>query len=73
MNQFIGQDKFEKIQKNDKQKQMLCNEKGIELLVIDVSWISYIKEDRIDKVYSQIKPIIEYCYNRYKSAVLDLH
>lgn len=50
---IYGQDKFDKIINNDKQKFKLCLEHGIELCILDVSKISYLKKE-IKKQYSQI-------------------
>ena len=43
---IYGQEKFERITLNDRQKIIKCFQKGIELLVIDVSKVSYLTEER---------------------------
>ena len=55
---IYGNDKFERIQQNDKQKMIRCYEAGIELLVIDVSKVSHVNESKkayfLDIVLSHI-------------------
>ncbi len=43
---IYGKNKFEKIIENDKQKIINCYQKGIELLVVDVSKTSYLTQER---------------------------
>lgn len=61
---IYGSDKLERMQRNDKQKQIACNEKGIELLVINTSHIRYLKQEKIDLVYNDIKSIINQVIGR---------
>lgn len=59
---IYGIDKFNKIVNNDKQKMIRCYEKGIELIVVDISSINYltnkIKEVWWDKINSILKVIL---------------
>jgi hypothetical protein len=50
---IYGQDKFERIQNNDKQKNICCYEQGIELAVINISKISYLTK-KIKDHYSEV-------------------
>jgi|SRR5579862_4787783 len=50
---IYGQDKFDKIINNDKQKFKLCLEYGIELCIIDTSKVSYLNQ-KIKEQYSKI-------------------
>jgi hypothetical protein len=43
---IYGTDKFEKIRAGDRQKLIRCYEAGIELMIIDVSKVSYLNEER---------------------------
>lgn len=55
---IYGHDKFEKIQNNDKQKAILCNEKGIELAIINVSQQSYVNSKTCNQYYQYVKELI---------------
>jgi very-short-patch-repair endonuclease len=56
---IYGQEKFEKIVQNDKQKIIKCYEKGIELLVIDVSTVSYLTNERKKYYLNLFKKYVE--------------
>lgn len=56
---IYGNEKFEKIIQNDKQKIIKCYEQGIELLVIDVSKVSYLTEERKKYYLNLFKTYIE--------------
>lgn len=65
---IYGQDKFERIQNNDKQKMLRCLELGIELMVINVSdqgrftiqssqrYLDIIK-DQLDSIMKRKEPV----------------
>lgn len=55
---IYGQDKFERIQDNDKQKLIECYKHGIELAVIDVSQCKYMTNKISEKYYNIIRDII---------------
>ena len=56
---IYGEDKFEKIQNNDKRKVIACYEKGIELAVVDSSACSYLSTKNKEKYKNLIFGLIE--------------
>ena len=56
---IYGEDKFEKIQNNDKRKVIACYEKGIELAVVDSSTCSYLSPKNKEKYQKIIFDLIE--------------
>ena len=56
---IYGEDKFEKIQNNDKRKVIACYEQGIELAVIDSSSCSYLSPKNKEKYQKIIFELIE--------------
>jgi hypothetical protein len=54
---IYGEEKFIKIQNRDKQKMILCYEKGIELIVINLGLKGLTKSQQ-NEIYNQIKQII---------------
>ena len=56
---IYGEDKFEKIQNNDKRKVFACYEKGIELAIVDSSTCSYLNESAKDKYKNLIFELLE--------------
>lgn len=63
---IYGQDKFERIQNNDKQKMIRCYEQGIELVVLDSSKVSYLT-DKIKAQYASIvKELLEKVVGRVR-------
>lgn len=63
---IYGEDKLEKIQSNDSQKAIRCNEKGIELCIIDSSTCKYLNNSAKDKYWHIVRTIIEKIYRRHK-------
>ncbi len=57
---IFGKEKLASIQNNDSRKQQACNERNIELLIIDCSNLKYFKEKNCIKYWDIIKNIIEY-------------
>jgi hypothetical protein len=56
---IYGEDKFEKIQNNDKRKVIACYEKGIELAIVDSSSCSYLSPNNKEKYKKIIFDLIE--------------
>lgn len=60
---IYGQDKFEKIVSNDKQKMIRCYERGIELMIVDVSKVHHMNASRkaqyLQLVKTQLDSIME--------------
>jgi hypothetical protein len=56
---IYGEDKFEKIQNNDKRKVIACYEKGIELAIIDSSSCSYLSPKNKEKYKNLVFDLIE--------------
>jgi len=56
---IYGEDKFEKIQSNDKRKVIACYEKGIELAIIDSSSCSYLSPNNKEKYKRIVFNLIE--------------
>jgi len=56
---IFGQDKLDKIQKNEKGKFAACIEKNISLCIIDVSTLSYFKPKKAQKFLDIITNIID--------------
>lgn len=54
-----GEDKLSRIQKNDENKFLKCQEKGISLCILDVSSIKYFKEEKVKKFLDIITKIID--------------
>ena len=55
---IFGEQKLERVQKNDKNKFQLCQENNISLCVIDTSSLKYFKEQNAEKYLNIIKDII---------------
>lgn len=55
---IYGAEKLERIVANDQQKVAACREKGIELAVIDVSWMKYFKPAAGERVYDVVKSLV---------------
>lgn len=63
---IYGQDKFDRIQNNDKQKSMRCMERGIELAIINSSKVGYLT-DKVKAQYASIvKELIEKVVGRVR-------
>lgn len=62
---IYGPDKLERIQKNDNQKILLCQEKGIELCVIDSSSCKHLTQIQKDKYWGIVKQLISSIYSRH--------
>jgi hypothetical protein len=56
---IYGRNKFEKIVENDKQKVINCYNQGIELLVVDVSKVSYLTQERKSYYLNLFKQYID--------------
>jgi len=56
---IYGPDKLNQIQNNDNRKFQACLEQGIELCVIDTSWLKYNTLPRMNKVLDIVEEIIE--------------
>jgi very-short-patch-repair endonuclease len=61
---IYGEDKFEKIQNNDKRKVIACYEKEIELAIIDSSTCTYLNEAAKNKFKNLVFELIEKVKNR---------
>jgi len=61
---IYGEDKFEKIQNNDKRKIIACYEKDIELAIIDSSSCSYLNEIAKNKYKTLVINLLEKVKNR---------
>jgi hypothetical protein len=64
---IYGAEKLQQIQNNDDRKFQACLEKGIELVIVDVSWINYWKLEKglkilniINKILTQKVPCMEH-------------
>jgi hypothetical protein len=66
---IYGTDKLEKIQFNDSQKILLCQNKGIELCIIDSSSCKYLTQNQKDKYWAICNDIIQKIYNRHTSIL----
>jgi hypothetical protein len=66
---IYGQDKLEKIQNNDEQKSMKCNELGIEFCNIDSSSCKNLTQKQKDKYWDIIKSILDKIINRHKMSI----
>jgi hypothetical protein len=55
---IYGQEKLERIQKNDKEKANRCWEAGIELFVIDVSDRAYLTQKRKESYWTIVKELV---------------
>jgi hypothetical protein len=64
---IYGEDKFEKIQNNDKRKVIACYEKDIELAIIDSSTCSYLNEAAKMKYKNLVFELLEKVKNRKPS------
>jgi hypothetical protein len=64
---IYGEDKFEKIQNNDKRKIIACYEKDIELAIIDSSSCSYLNETAKNKYKILVFNLLEKVKNRKPS------
>jgi len=62
---IYGQDKLNKIQNNDKQKSILCNENGIEFCTIDSSKCKHLTQSHKDEYWSIVNNLIKNIYNRH--------
>ena len=56
---IYGPDKLNQIQNNDNRKFQACLEQGIELCVIDTSWLKHNTLPRMNKVLDIVEEIIE--------------
>lgn len=56
---IYGQEKFKKIQANDRLKKRLCEENKILLYTIDISKLNYFRSDRAQQYLTQVSNIIE--------------
>ena len=56
---IYGDIKLDSIQNNDNRKFQACLEHGIELCVVDVSWIKYLKETNASKILNIIQEIVQ--------------
>lgn len=56
---IYGQEKLLSIKNNDCKKLQLCSELGIDILILDVSSLSYFKEENCIKYWDMIKNIID--------------
>ena len=61
---IYGEDKFEKIQNNDKRKVIACYEKDIELAIIDTSSCSYLSENNKIKFKNIVLGLLQKVINR---------
>jgi len=61
---IYGEDKLERIQDNDKQKMLMCYEKGIELAIIDSSHIKNLTKNHKHKMESIIDSLLEKVLSR---------
>lgn len=61
---IYGQNKFEKIQNNDKQKFVECNKIGIELCIIDSSSCKHLTQNAKDKYWNIVDTLIKNIKNR---------
>lgn len=66
---IYGQDKFDKIQNNDKQKSQLCFQKGIELAIIDSSTCDYLNQKAKDKYWNIVNNLIIQVKDRFKDSL----
>lgn len=64
---IYGQDKFDRIQSNDKQKSILCFQKGIELGIIDSSTCDYLNRKAKDKYWNIVNDLIIQVKDRFKT------
>jgi hypothetical protein len=62
---IYGPDKLNQIQNNDNRKFQACLEQGIELCVIDTSWLKYNTLPRMNKVLDIVEEIIEKSKNNH--------
>jgi len=62
---IYGPEKLNQIQNNDNRKFQACLEKGIELCIIDTSWIKYNKIENFKKVLSIVQQVISKKYNSF--------
>lgn len=58
---IFGSEKLGQIQNNDQRKHQACNERGIELCLIDTSSLKYFKPEKAKKYLSIITSIIDNC------------
>lgn len=56
---IYGEDKFQRIQDNDRQKGIRCYEQGIELATIDVSACGRLTQANKTKYYNIIKDLLD--------------
>jgi very-short-patch-repair endonuclease len=64
---IFGEDKFEKIQNNDKRKVIACYEKDIELAIIDSSTCTYLNESAKNKFKNLVFELLDKVKNRKPS------
>lgn len=64
---IYSDNQFTRIQNNDKQKIMRCNELGIELAIIDTSKLVYFKPQNAQKYYLIVKSLIQQNIQRLKN------
>lgn len=58
---IFGEQKLDKIQINDRNKFQACQKEGISLCIIDISKLTYFKEDKVQEFADIIKSIINSC------------
>lgn len=61
---IYGQEKFEKIVNNDKQKVSICRELGVELVIIDSSTCNRLDQKSKDKYWNIVNELISYVKRR---------
>jgi very-short-patch-repair endonuclease len=66
---IYGEDKFEKIQNNDKRKVIACYEKDIELAIIDSSTCTYLNESAKNKFKNLVFGLLDKVKNRKPSLI----
>lgn len=65
---IYGQDKLEKIQNNDTQKSIRCNELNIEFCIIDASTCNYLNTKEKNKYWGIVSSLIDSVYTRHNSS-----
>ena len=57
---------IDRTQKRDDQKQQICNQMGIELIVVNAKSHSYVTKQTCRRYYEAIKPIISRCWSQWR-------
>ncbi len=65
---IYGEEKLNQIQNNDNRKFQACLEKGIELCIIDTSWIKYNTLSRMNKVLDIVEKVIKLSSSNIQSS-----